>query len=1177
VAGSEHIARGVVEIEVLDREALARLKALRAEYHRTMEAIDREDATATVKGDISDLKRKAKEARAELDRLSNDDTTVSIDGDLTDLTASLDEAKRKLKRLRAEKASVEVGADTKELDAQIKKVRAEILALDSEKAEVEVVVKDWKKAIAELKAVEKANESEVARREKANARRIAANDKLEASEARLAAASERRAAVAERRSERMVAAQLREQNAAEKAAARRAREVSEVPKLELAYQRLIDKLERLQSVRRKARGDDKALFHIDLEEKALNAELERLRSEVVRRVGREPIHLDIAPTFGERAGRAIRSELLRNNGNFMSTFAAVGARAGERMGANASRGFRRTMQRGVKAAALDISRDLGSTATRAGLGVVGKLGGALGNLSTATVRLGPFTTTVRGLIVSLSLLGPVLVDVVGALGSLVSVAGSAAVGVGALGAGLLGGAIPAALGFGLVIKGVVNDFQNVTKGQKAYNDAVLKYGKGSDQATKKMQELRHIMGGVSAETAKQYGQWQKLKDQWRTLSAPGRASVFTTLADGIKSANVLMGDFAKRTNEGMGIAQRATSRWLAALRSREGRNILDTMMGNFNKSLGPVLHGLGSLAAYLGRVGRIASGSLPGLARTFDSWAGSILDTSDNAGQLNAKIQNVIQSAKDVGNFFLSAGRLMKAFFSGGVSAGQGFVRTMSNAMDRWSQLLSTPQGQNNLNRFFTESVHGAQALYNTLSPIISSFVRWASEMAPFARAFFDGASAVSHLVGSLLQVTALRGPITALVATLGSLWAVGKISRATQALSGFGAALGGISRSGAGVKGVVRDVERAAAVAGGTTFVPAGGLGAGRVISEGEKVAAAGGRMARGLNAAKVGAGGLITGLTGLSPVMGATVLGLGAISLAVYKSVTGTSDYEKGINEANKAQNNWLLSSQALPAAFTTQAQAVLQARGATLDLKSAQAEVTRLQKAGKKGTDEYAYAQLNLSNAQQQVGIAQQQVAASAKQSQAIQIKATRDAQKETKSAADAVKGLADRNTDAAKAASAIQDRMGRYGESLGTATKKVKELAKTQQGLFDNGGLKGVKADDIDKAAGAIGRWSAAEKDLHRQQELSVIAELNRQRAVKGLVPVANAAARSFSQISRYSRGLSTKIALKFTGAEDAGRVAKSAAASLRSGVPKSVVTRSSATHREPRRPSSASSE
>ena len=111
------------------------------------------------------------------------------------------------------------------------------------------------------------------------------------------------------------------------------------------------------------------------------------------------------------------------------------------------------------------------------------------------------------------------------------VVGSATLGLGALTAGFLGGAIPAALGFGFVIKDVVQEFKAAKGATKAYDDAVMKHGKNSDQAAKKMKELKTVMSGVSDTTAKQFVNAQKLGDAWDKATKPGRASVWKGIGE----------------------------------------------------------------------------------------------------------------------------------------------------------------------------------------------------------------------------------------------------------------------------------------------------------------------------------------------------------------------------------------------------------------------------------------------------------------------------------------------------------------------------------------------------------------------------------------------------------------------------------------------------------------------
>lgn len=70
--------------------------------------------------------------------------------------------------------------------------------------------------------------------------------------------------------------------------------------------------------------------------------------------------------------------------------------------------------------------------------------------------------------------------------------------------------------------------------------------------------------------------------------------MWKAIGQAIKTSTGLMPMFAKNTNDALGTAERGWTRWMKALSSPEGKAVLDTMMGNFTKSLGPALSGLGS-------------------------------------------------------------------------------------------------------------------------------------------------------------------------------------------------------------------------------------------------------------------------------------------------------------------------------------------------------------------------------------------------------------------------------------------------------------------------------------------------------------------------------------------------------------------------------------------------------
>ena len=120
------------------------------------------------------------------------------------------------------------------------------------------------------------------------------------------------------------------------------------------------------------------------------------------------------------------------------------------------------------------------------------------SLSSTAVRLGPFTTSMGGLIKGMALLGPIVTGVVGHLGALAAVLGSGLT-------GLLGAAAAGAAGFALSLGGVglampklLNDFKSLNTLQKAYHTQVLKTGANSDKAKTKLSRVQPRAGRGAA-------------------------------------------------------------------------------------------------------------------------------------------------------------------------------------------------------------------------------------------------------------------------------------------------------------------------------------------------------------------------------------------------------------------------------------------------------------------------------------------------------------------------------------------------------------------------------------------------------------------------------------------------------------------------------------------------------
>lgn len=1053
---SDVIAHGVVEIEVNDAAALAKLRSVRDGYQRTMREIDAMEADVEIGADDAELK----------DAVAN--------------------AKRRVRELDGMKADVTIDTNSAEFKREMAEARALVKMLDGQKAVIEMEVHGDREVASQIKKLEQLEDKRHQARVKlANEEAAIADRQFKASLNQANRESKVRESLHRQR--------LREFSEDEKAAHRMnaamqkahydstvgvLKQKAEVLKLQREYAKLTDRVEHLNRKQRGTFGrENKAKVELDTAEAV--AKMAALKATLNAMGEHPPVHINVDARFS-RAGLA-----------------------------NASRNM------------------------------MDKLGSVLN----ASTRIGPFTTSLKNVLTLGLALSPVITDIVGALGALGGVAGSAAVGLGALGAGVIGGFAPAMLGLGLVIKGVATEWQNVQKAQKAYDDAVRKGN--TDLAKKKMKELQATMGNVSKETVQQIGNWRKLSKAFTEATQPARAAVWTTIGEGIKSANALLPMFTRNTNEFSKTAARGVQEWMRGLRSGAGQNALNEMMKNATASLGPLLHGLGQVGAYLGRVGQVASRALPGMARQFSNWADKLFNTT-KADDFVSKIDNVIESVRSVGRFLLSGGRLMKAFFGGGVREGQRFLDVMTNAMNGWTDFLESAQGQKSLGKFFHDGVEGARSLFNAIAPLGAAFVEFAGNLSPILTAFLQGAGYISKFVAEITRLTGMTGALTALAFTFGGMFAVARIAAFASMLARVVGLMGQASKLAAA--GNLSGAFGAMAQAGTRR-------GAGRAVGAAETVAAdapmlvgrtgrAAGGAAREVGVFRAAATKLIPAIATLGTLAGgvatAGVVALGAAALyGGYKLLTMKSAHDKLTESmrqnAKESRANVQVSEQNVAGRYQEgQAMRSLQDQvGRTVALKK---RLSDLDAAGKRNTDEYRAALDAYTQAYNQRTVQEQSAAKLRDESNRRETIALDNLGKVNKA----------RNEQAA-AQKRVND------------AEKEAETTRLRQGTSMNSpaDAKRIAEAKRDEAAATA---ALKQRQAEYQQVLAnaAVAQANYQRGIRNMPQLAGAAAAALGRLAIQNKKVASSVATKFVDPGDVKRVSNAASGAIKSGAKQKVV-------------------
>jgi hypothetical protein len=1189
---SQEIASGRINIDLNDTDAIAGLRKVDAEFNRLMNNVEHSKATAEIDADISDLQAAVKTAAAEVKR---------IDGLHADAI------------LRVDKTAA------KQYSADLKKAQLELKALDGSVAEATVKLKGDKEFLARVKALEDAQDHLAKAVAKANAdtqreinktarvqsslnkQRIAemkaaeseahrVNDSIAKAENDAFKARQKQVNASAKFSERMQAQKMRELTAAERLAHQRNQELNEIPKLEKAYASLTAEVNRLEQAQIKAGKRKQAglVFKIDIDRRIALQELDKLRNELTDRLGHAPLHVPLEFPRAHEWGSKLRREMDSQQKPFVATAVRSGAIAGLAMGNKFVETFKSRAKRGIAGNVIDMSKVTVKGGKNAGIGVLGKLGDLGGKLADMTVRLGPFTATIRTAVLALSLLGPIILDVVGSLGALAAVTGAGVVGAMGAATGAIGAFGVVGASVALLLPQLLGGYKQLGTLQKAYHSAEEQYGKGSKEATKALEKYNNALQASSPSARGAFEGMKALKQQVKSLSNGVQGDFDKTALSGVNAGKSLLTAFGPQMQQSFKLVSSGVRAAFKGLSGDEGKSIIGNLFKNGLASLPSFGRGLGNLAHAAGLVASAFSNMLPSLGGGFEKWTEGIENFTKDAGKMERFVSKTTTSMQKLGHFLASAGRLMGTFFAGGVDSGQDFLDTMTQAMDRWNAFLKTGDGQDKLGAFFKSGVAGLQAFYGAIAPIVSSFVAWSAAIAPVSRGIFLVVGAVSEFIGKLLAVTALRGPLAALGATLAVLWGLGKVRAATAAVQAFGAALRGVagtqkaiaaSNAGAGALGAFgsRNVPKVAPVARVAPIPMPNFGGVGAAAGGADKAAGAVTKLGRAGSIAKTGLSGLGALVTGVaSPMMGLGILAAGAAA-GIYLLSTRTKSWEKANQSADKSRRVMYAGLASLPGLTTDAAQANLSLEQSQLSLTNSQKALTAVEREINKEQAKAKPNQATLNDLyaqRKQAVLDNRQALISETQAMQQNEAAQKSLTQTAKVAFDAAirsrnsrqKGLDKRGEEGLSGnlhVLSAQDREGldgakNYAEAYKNISKAAREAGiSTQEFINRSEALKGdEKLQQYAKQQQQVANATRAARNAYNDLALS---QANQARITNNQIPLNAKAAASFGTLTRLAgKSFSTKIATKYDDPNKAAKVGAAASAALKRGAGKTQI-------------------
>ena len=395
----------------------------------------------------------------------------------------------------------------------------------------------------------------------------------------------------------------------------------------------------------------------------------------------------------------------------------------------------------------------------------------------ARVNIGPFTLSMRQLIPILSLASTVITALVGTLGSLIGSLGEAVAGLTPLIAGFTGAAL-GATGLILAVKPLTGQLSEAGSALDALTKAQVQYGAGSKEARQATVAYQKVLQNLDPQARKTFSAFQELKGAFIERTDATRNNFFALSRDAIRTATTLLPTFTRRTNEFSRELRSGVGDWLEGLRSPEARNILDNIMGNFNRQLPTLLHGLGQFGTAIARILSEASNFLGGFVRGFDRVGTDFAEATEDGDKLHDTMRRLTSQAHSWFDLFGAAGRLMITVFTGGAREGQSMVDGLTDKFNEWNRSLRTLEGRKGLREFFADARDTSGQFLGILRRLLSFLFQVSRILEPITQGVLAVATAMADVVSVLLKFKPLRSTLIGVGAALGVIFAVNKVTQ---------------------------------------------------------------------------------------------------------------------------------------------------------------------------------------------------------------------------------------------------------------------------------------------------------------------------------------------------------------------------------------------------------------
>lgn len=272
---------------------------------------------------------------------------------------------------------------------------------------------------------------------------------------------------------------------------------------------------------------------------------------------------------------------------------------------------------------------------------------------------------------------------------------------------------------------VVDGIKKIQKAQDQLNMAIDQYGAMSIQASRANAHLYAVIqnnGGLAV--SQMLGQVQSLKDQWSTITQPGKDNFIGMMSEGVGAAQNLAPLAGSLANQIVGSLRGAWREALSDLTSGESKGILRSIGGIFSSSAGNGLRGVTNILIIFGRV---IKASAPWLKRFAANWAIVTKSFRERATQekVNKFLNEAVNHTRAWWGLLKQVARTVMLVFRGSRKEGASFVVVLTGLVTKFNDWFEMMEDTGQVNRFFQAYIYSLTEIGNALKDPMAAFDKY--------------------------------------------------------------------------------------------------------------------------------------------------------------------------------------------------------------------------------------------------------------------------------------------------------------------------------------------------------------------------------------------------------------------------------------------------------------------